>query len=102
MGWVFSLTEGLALTAEIAIMVDTYNKRSDATANPAMPGTYYGALACFVGLRIWEIVDIWTRPEHKNGKRYVEQAVPTDSLALGPALNREGKPGLSLALEHRF
>ena len=39
MGWVFSLTEGLALTAEIAIMVDTYNKRSDATANPAMPGT---------------------------------------------------------------
>jgi uncharacterized protein YcfJ len=90
MGWIFTVTEAVALTvmaAGVARCVNDDNNNNnvvdDKCSNAAKNEVVLGYLG-FLGFHVWEIVDVWTgaRPTQNSASLFILPAVESTKVGL--------------------
>ena len=110
-GWLFTVGQSAALTAAVVGAVscvdDGYHEEQrvhggsrSSSGGRCSAGLLIGGLLGFVGLRTWEIIDLWVAPPRHN-RRYDKLSkrhqLPRYSLSLTPTGKGSGVASLSLS-----
>ncbi len=102
LGWAFTVGEAVGLAA-LSAGITTLSSClfvfcSDERSARADAWITFGTVI-YYGFRIWEIVDIWVRPQRHN-QRYHQIRQRVESTQILPFVDTQGRP--SLGLQYRF